>query len=440
MRTDAVAQKRYAHVLYVTSAWEVYGLRGTRFKQLRTAAFLAIAWMLGCFHSMHWSFATTPPTSQPTELRRGLPMHGLGDAEDPAERRAAVYNRLADKAEPDRIGKPARLPQYLDLFKREVVKDARLFAFDVRAAAAADADGRITLNGLIEYVEQRDALVAFLHALGFAKVDDRIRIAPDLARDAKAFAIVQHPRTFLFDRTSSPRETVSECTVGEPLYLLQEEQDGLLLCHAGDGYVGYVRADHVLRIDQRRFEDYRGGDRAVLLRPLDHEGVRLAVGAMLKASLDGVVLPDGKVIRVDAAHVRRVTPDARIERVVETALTMAGTKYVWGGKTADGIDCSGLVQLAYRAHGVHLPRDSDQQALVGALVATRWHRTGLRRGDTLFFLGRHGTVTHTGLYIGDNKYVEAAGPDVRVSSFDPKDKEYAERNARSFCFARRVLE
>src|SRR5688572_14091932 len=242
--------------------------------------------MLGCFHSRRVVFATTPPTTQPTELRRGLPTRGSLDDEDPAERRAAFYHRLAGKAEPDRIGTPARLPQYLDLFKREVVKDARVFAFDVRAGAAADADARITLDGLMEYVEQRDALVAFLHALGFAKINDRIRIAPALAPDETAFAIVKHPRTFLFDRTTSPRETISECTVGEPLYLLQEERDGHLLCHAGDGYVGYVRADHVLRVDQRQFDDYRGGDRAVLLRPLDHDGVRLAVGAILKASSD----------------------------------------------------------------------------------------------------------------------------------------------------------
>src|SRR5687767_3141493 len=180
MRAGSAAHAQCARVMYVTSAREVYGLRGTRFKQLNTAACLAVVWMLGCFHSRRVVFATTPPTTQPTELRRGLPTRGSLDDEDPAERRAAFYHRLAGKAEPDRIGTPARLPQYLDLFKREVVKDARVYAFDVRAGAAADADARITLDGLIEYVEQRDALVAFLHALGFAKINDRIRIAPAL--------------------------------------------------------------------------------------------------------------------------------------------------------------------------------------------------------------------------------------------------------------------
>lgn len=398
---------------------------------------LAIAALLICLHEAVDLPAQSPSASRSTELRRGLPVHDDAEGDDArAGRRTAFYSRLAALAEPGGAGKRDRLSQYLELFKREVIRDARLFAFDVRAAVAAGAGDGITLDGLVEYVEQRDALLAFLRALGFANIDDRIRVAPAVA----PFALVKHPRTFLFDRTTTPRETVSECTVGEPLYLLHDGQDGHLLCHAADGYVGYVRADHVVRVDERQFSDYRGGDRVVLLRSLEHDGAQLPVGATLKAAPDGVVLPDGKTMRVDAEHLRRVTTDPRIDRVIETALQMAGTKYVWGGKTTDGIDCSGLVQLAYRAHGVHLPRDSDQQALVGSLVATRWHRTGLRRGDTLFFLGRHGTITHAALYLGDGKYIEAAGPDVRVSSFDPKHEAFAERNARSFCFARRVLE
>jgi gamma-D-glutamyl-L-lysine dipeptidyl-peptidase len=417
-------------------------LRRNRFNDACPSVLLTITIIAGCLCLEQHLSAQSPPHLTTDEIRGGLPMHDdVEDDEARTKRSVAFYHRLAAKAELDRAGKLARLPQYLELFKREVVKDARLFAFDVRASAADGAGDAITLDGFSEYVEQRDAVVGFLHALGFAKIDDRIKIAPAFAPDAKTFAIVNHPRTFLFDHASSPaRETVSECTVGEPLYLLQDENDGHLLCHASDGYVGYVRAEHVVRVDQRQFDEYRGGDRAVLLQSTEHDGVRIPVGATLKAAPDGVLLPDGKSIRVDAEHVRRVTLYPRIERVIDTALKMVGTKYVWGGKTADGIDCSGLVQLAYRAHGVHLPRDSDQQALVGSLVATRWHRTGLRRGDTLFFLGRHGTITHTAIYLGEDKYIEAAGPDVRVSSFDPKHTAYAERNAKSFCFGRRIFE
>ena len=420
-------------------------MRHTNPTHLQKAGTLAAGMVLLVLIGIRLAAAQPAAPAEP-ELRRGQPVReeedGPENGDGRAGRRTAFYRRLAAKAEGGQRGNPARLSHYLDVFKREVVKDARLFAFDVRARTAADGAGAIVLEGFIEYVEQRDALLSFLRALGFDRIDDHIETATEaVAPGASRLGLVTSPRAFLFDRTATPRETVSECTIGEAVYLLSDEQDGHFLCHAGDGYVGYVGAGHVLRVDQRAFDDYRGGGaRVVLLKTIDHEGSKIPIGATLKAAGGGVVLPDGRTIPVDSQDVRRVTIDPRVERVVETALTMAGTKYVWGGKTAEGIDCSGLVQLAYRAHGVHLPRDSDQQALVGGLVATRWHRSGLRRGDTLFFLGRHGTVTHTALYLGDQRYVEAAGPDVRVSSFDPKDKAYAERNARSFCFARRVLE
>jgi cell wall-associated NlpC family hydrolase len=152
------------------------------------------------------------------------------------------------------------------------------------------------------------------------------------------------------------------------------------------------------------------------------------------------------VRRVDEATlseiqaVERVARKEGIEQVIESAMQYIGTPYVWGGGTRQGIDCSGLVRGAFKPAGVVMPRDADQQFLVGRLVATRWYRLGLRRGDTLFFLGRRGTISHTGIYLGDGKYIEATEPVVKISSFNPDDDNYVEKRDKSFCFAKRVIE
>jgi len=155
-----------------------------------------------------------------------------------------------------------------------------------------------------------------------------------------------------------------------------------------------------------------------------------------------VELPGGgeTVVPGDRCDVREDDTNPRVERAIENALKLQGTEYVWGGNTSSGIDCSGLMQVAFAAEGINLPRDSSQQIYLGSLTATRWCREGLRRGDTLYFLGQSGKITHTAVYLGDGQYLEAVRPVVRRTSFDPKDRDFhAGRNA-SFCFAKRLLE
>ena len=73
---------------------------------------------------------------------------------------------------------------------------------------------------------------------------------------------------------------------------------------------------------------------------------------------------------------------------VTVAERFAGVPYLWGGKTALGLDCSGLVQVALNACGIACPRDSDmQEAALGAPRAPAADFSNLDRGDLLFWKG-----------------------------------------------------
>jgi cell wall-associated NlpC family hydrolase len=92
--------------------------------------------------------------------------------------------------------------------------------------------------------------------------------------------------------------------------------------------------------------------------------------------------------------------------IVADARRFVGVRYLWGGTSAFGFDCSGLLHLVFKSHGVLIPRDADAQAQRGRAV------TSLRPGDLLFFGRSH--VHHVALYVGGGKMLEAPNSSSRV--------------------------
>jgi len=111
------------------------------------------------------------------------------------------------------------------------------------------------------------------------------------------------------------------------------------------------------------------------------------------------------------------------QSLVQTAFGYLGVPYVWGGNTASGIDCSGFVKAVYAAHGLTLPRHSGDQATVGYDVPkTDWSRW--LPGDRMYFACHHPEIDHTGMYIGDGRFIHASMGHGQAVAIDRVDGPY----------------
>jgi gamma-D-glutamyl-L-lysine dipeptidyl-peptidase len=91
---------------------------------------------------------------------------------------------------------------------------------------------------------------------------------------------------------------------------------------------------------------------------------------------------------------------------VDQARTLLGTHYEWGGMTSAGIDCSGLVHMAFRACGRLVPRDADQQEEAGE----RLSETDLRAGDLITYGPPEG-ADHVAFWVGEGRILHSTRRD-----------------------------
>jgi cell wall-associated NlpC family hydrolase len=108
------------------------------------------------------------------------------------------------------------------------------------------------------------------------------------------------------------------------------------------------------------------------------------------------------------------------ESIVREATRFMGLRYLWGGLSAWGFDCSGLVWDVFRVHGMTIPRDADPQFRHGAPVA----QSELRTGDLVFY-GTQKYVHHVAIYAGNGMMIESPNSDSMVRLVPFRTTEYA---------------
>jgi len=145
----------------------------------------------------------------------------------------------------------------------------------------------------------------------------------------------------------------------------------------------------------------------------------------------------------------------KMEDIIASAMQLLGSPYLWGGMSAKGVDCSGMVRISSIMNDVLLPRNASQMINCGTVVEITPLASldrnesleaidNLKRGDLVFFgslpaePGGKMRVTHVGIYLGDNHIIHSSHM-VRINSLIPGDDDYYE-NAHKMIAARRLAD
>ncbi len=136
--------------------------------------------------------------------------------------------------------------------------------------------------------------------------------------------------------------------------------------------------------------------------------------------------------QAQAAPTQAVSMPVSTQDWVSNAQSLLGVPYVWGAQNRSGTDCSGFVLQVFTPLGLNLPRTSAAQAQIGQPIG----RQQIQPGDLVFFdtEGR-GRVTHVGISLGGNEFINANSYAGRVAIDDLNSRYWASR----FLSARRVL-
>ena len=192
---------------------------------------------------------------------------------------------------------------------------------------------------------------------------------------------------------------------------------------AYEGNTGYVSADYLLVDQDNVFETYGR---------VNSDGVNVRSGASTESEVlatvdaDTIVTVNGLVdgwydvtckygtegyIRSDFLDLTESSASSSGSAIVDTAKSYLGVRYVYGGASPSGFDCSGFTMYVYQQYGYSLPHSATSQWQSG-LGTQVWSIGALQPGDLVFFndpsrnAGK--ACSHAGIYTGDGQFIHSS--------------------------------
>jgi SH3-like domain-containing protein len=277
----------------------------------------------------------------------------------------------------------------------------------------------------------------------------QIVMAMALLAAGAADGVVLQPVANMYSRPSDEADVVSQAIYASHIGII-EERAGWARVRTADEYTGWMAAAAFKRLgdgERPYASSGRAAQVASLFANLYREPSVTKHQPLLTVPFETTLeviqetdtaerwlevrLPDDRSAWLQRGDVTLDRKPMSIEEIIALSKQFVGLPYFWGGTSSFGFDCSGFTQMLCRRRGIVIPRDTGPQANWAGAAPVE--RNDLRAGDLLFF--GESKISHTGMYIGDGKFINATThvrPVVQISEL--ADPYWAKR----FIAARRL--
>lgn len=344
--------------------------------------------------------------------------------------------------------------------KKEYAPDKRIDLFEIQFISKGN---RSILKGTTTNAK---ALTILLDSLKNRKLEftNKVRILPDTAVGNKTYAIGNNSVINIRSKPKHSAELGTQGLLGMQLRVLDKKGD-FYRVQTPDKYISWVDHGGITRMNTEEFAVWNQKRKIIFTAT---SGTVYSQKDIKSTPVSDIVF--GGIVALIKEHTtfyEIAYPDARIgfikkqdavlynswlknnpsnaTFIEESAKTMLGVPYLWGGTSTKGNDCSGFTKTVYLMNGFVIPRDASQQVHAGKVVDENLKFEGLEKGDLLFF-GRPATedkkqrVTHVGIWLGNGKgeFIHSS-KNVHLSSINKDQPHYDEFNKNRYLGSRRYL-
>jgi len=232
------------------------------------------------------------------------------------------------------------------------------------------------------------------------------------------YAVVSVAAAPLRKKPNHRREMVSQLLFGEAVEILKERgRFWLKVRGLHDSYEGWLTKNLVMPVEEHLARVACPFVSTDILAPavVNDNPVHIPFASSLPGFENGSGKFGDVQYRFSGNYIDRFQQQPDLELLTKFTSPWMNVPYMWGGRTALGVDCSGFVQVIYKMMGIDLPRDAWQQAQEGKSIKKIKES---ETGDLVFFDDKD-EIVHVGILLDKEHILHASGK-VRIDNIDKK--------------------